>query len=422
MKRIRYSAITLLLTACVLLTSLSSCTLPIRATELSEGYARTATEEGEVSEAFLAAMADFSLTLSNTVVAQTKEETANHLISPLSAMICLSMLANGADGATLAQMEAALGMTVEDLNRSLYAFTKNLYTGDDCRISLADSIWYREGDRFTVREEFLQTCADWYDAQQYAAPFDETTREDINNWVKEYTDGMIDTMLEEPIPANTVMYVVNALVFDAKWHTEYEKKQIRERTFTSLDGTETAVEMMHSDEDVYLTVAHGQGFAKAYKGRGYSFVGLLPDEGVNVHDFAASLTGDTWLSMWQTQDRSQTVQVRIPEFTYEASMVLKPVLQEMGMNLLFDAEACDLSGIGSSAAGNLYCDGVYQKTYIEVNRHGTKATAITWADNRDKASAPMEQRTVYLDRPFVYAIVDNQTGLPLFVGIVTELK
>ena len=35
---------------------------------------------------------------------------------------------------------------------------------------------------------------------------------------------------------------------------------------------------------------------------------------------------------------------------------------------------------------------------------------------------PMEPKYVYLDRPFVYAIVDNATGLPLFVGVVTALE
>ena len=89
---------------------------------------------------------------------------------------------------------------------------------------------------------------------------------------------------------------------------------------------------------------------------------------------------------------------------------------------LFDDEKADLSGIGSTTLLNLYCPGVYQKTYIEVNRNGTKAAAITWATNDECAAAmPLEPKYVYLDRPFVYAIVDNATGLPLFVGVVSEL-
>lgn len=412
------SAAALLLTAGMLLSSLSGCAVPIRAEELSDGYTRTATADAQVTDAFVAAMADFSMTLSQTVIGQEKDAKANHLVSPLSAMICLSMLANGAEGETLTQMESVLGMKIDELNRALYAFTSGLYVGDDCKVSLADSIWYRSGGGFTVREEFLQTCADWYAAQQYAAPFDESTRKDINNWVKKYTDGMIDTMLDQPIPADTAMYLINALVFDAKWAVEYEKKDVSPRTFTSLSGGTATVEMMHSEESVYLTVEGGQGFAKAYKGEQYSFVGLLPDEGESVYDFAATLSGQAWLAAWQGATRA-SVDVRIPEFIYDSAMALKPALQKMGLSDLFDSGAADLSGISDTA---LYCDGVYQKTYIEVSRHGTKAAAITWGDNKDCSAAPVEPKRIYLDRPFVYAIVESQTGLPLFVGVVTELK
>jgi serpin B len=124
--------------------------------------------------------------------------------------------------------------------------------------------------------------------------------------------------------------------------------------------------------------------------------------------------------MWKSRTQA-AVQVRIPEFTYDSTMNLTAPLQSMGMTNLFDGADADLSGIGSSAEGNLYCSGVYQKTYIEVNRNGTKAAAVTWGDVKCEAAAPIEPKQIYLDRPFVYAIVDNTTGLPLFVGVVTEI-
>ena len=422
MKSMLRNTVLLFLTACMLLSTvtMSGCMLTIKAEEISADYTRTATEEGKVTDAFVAAMADFSLTLANTTVDLEKEDKANHLISPLSAMICLSMLATGAEGETLAQMEAVLGMKMDELNKALYAFTQSLYVGEDCKVSVADSIWYREGDGFAVREEFLQTCADWYEAQQYAAPFDESTRKDINNWVEKYTDGMIDSILEDPIPAEAVMYVVNALVFDAKWEEEYEKKDILTDTFTSLGGAESSVTMLRSEESRYLTVEGGFGVAKPYKGTGYCFVGLLPEEGTDIYEFAASLDGGDWTAMWQEQNRT-TVYTRIPEFTYSSDMNLTDSLKEMGMADLFSSDTADLSGLGTSAMGNLYCDGVFQKTFIQVDRNGTKAAAVTWAVNKGESAAPMEPKYVYLDRPFVYAIVDTGTGLPLFVGVVTQL-
>ena len=400
---------------------MASCALNIQAEELSADYQRAATEDGRVTDAFKTAMADFAMTLSHTTITHDRESgKANHLISPLSAMICLAMLANGAEGETLSQMETVLGMSIDDLNKALYAYTSGLYAGKDCKVSLADSIWYREGGQFTVKEEFLQTCADWYEAQQYAAPFDEQTRKDINTWVKKYTDGMIDSILDDAIPAEAVMYVINVLVFDAKWEEEYEKKDIVSMDFTSLDGTQSSVEMLCSEESTYVTVEGGYGVARPYKGGAYSFVGLLPNEGTNIYDFAATLDGEAWTDMWMGKTRG-TVMTRIPEFTYDSDMELTAVLQEMGMTYLFDNELADLSGLGQGALGNLYCSGVWQKAFIQVDRNGTKAAAVTWGEVKCESAAPMDTRYVYLDRPFVYAIVDNNTGLPLFLGVVTDM-
>ncbi len=401
---------------------MAGCAITVKAEELSADYTRKTTETGEVTDAFVAAMSDFSMTLFNTTVAKDKEDgKENHLVSPLSAMICLAMIANGAKGETLTQMETALGMDIQSLNKALYAYTSTLYTGEDCKVSLADSIWYRDDESLKIKEEFLQTCADWYEAQQYKAPFDESTRKDINNWVKKYTDGMIESILDQPISPAVMMYVINALVFDAKWLEEYEKSDVAAREFVSIDGAAAMVETLHSEERMYLTVDGGFGVAKQYKGGAYSFVGLLPNEGTDVYAFAASLNGDTWKNMW-AQKSYETVYTRIPEFTYDSTMDLTPVLQEMGMVDLFNGTAADLTGLGTCDLGNLFCSGVYQKTFIEVSRHGTKAAAVTWGSNECGSAAPMEPKYVYLDRPFVYAIVDNATGLPLFMGVVTRLS
>lgn len=424
MKKRLTTTLSLLLAAIMLMGAtlpMAGCAITVKAEELSANYTRQTSESGEVTDAFVAAMSDFSMTLFNTTVAMDKEEDKdNHLVSPLSAMICLAMIANGARGETLTQMEAALGMDIQSLNKALYAYTQNLYVGEDCKVSVADSIWYRDSEGLQVKPEFLQTCADWYQAQQYKAPFDEDTRKDINNWVSKYTDGMIDKILDKPIRPEVMMYVINALVFDAKWQVEYEKADIAAREFTNLGGGKVTVEMLHSEENIYLTVEGGAGFAKHYKGGAYSFVGLLPAEGVDVYNFAASLDGAAWQTMWSGKTRD-TVYVRIPEFTYDSDMDLTSVLLEMGMVDLFNAERADLTGLGTSADGNLFCSSVRQKTFIEVSRHGTKAAAVTWGDIECGTAAPMEPKYVYLDRPFVYAIVDNTTGLPLFVGVVTVL-
>lgn len=411
MKRITTALLCLLLTLTLLLSATSCAT--VKATELSEGY-RRAVEEGKMDASFVTHAADFSLSLFNNAL---DPSGSNQLISPLSALLCLALVYNGTDGETLAEMEQVLVMSPDALNQSLFAYTSSLPVTEDSKLALANSIWFRDTDAFAVEEQFLQTNADWFGAEIYKAPFDSSTVKDINSWCKKQTDGMIDSMIDE-IPENGLMYLINALVFDAKWEEKYEKNDIRDRTFKSADGTSSLVDMMFSEESTYLTGDGFRGFAKDYKGRGYSFVGLLPDEEGNIFDFAKTLDGETWMQMWNNR-RNASVDVGIPEFTYSVDLDMTPALKAMGMEKMFVDSDADFSKLGQYAEGNIYCDSVMQKTFIEVNRHGTKAAAITWSFMAGEAE--METKSVILDRPFVYAIVDNATGLPLFLGVVTAI-
>lgn len=414
MKRYLTSLLCLLLAAIAIFTT--SCAMKIRATELSAGYTRTATDSGEVTDAYLAATLDFSLKLFCETVT---EDQTNDLLSPYSALLCLGLVANGAAGTTREQIETVLGLSVEELNRGLYAFGQGLYTAKDCKVTTANSAWYiNNEDLITVKPSFLQNVANWYDAEQYAAPFDDTTLEDINNWGKEKTDGLIEEFLEE-IPPEAVMYLVNALLFDAKWEEPYEKSDVIDWTFHNADGTESPVEMLCSEESGYLTGEGFTGFAKQYKGNRYAFVGLLPDEGSDVYTLLDSLNGEAWRTMWQ--NRCGSVTVKFPEFTYEGDRKLKDPLTALGMGEMF-TDAADFSEIDSNPTdGAFYCSAIDQKTYIEVNRNGTKAAAITWGEMVRYTGSFTERFFVTLDRPFLYAIVDCETGFPLFLGLVSNL-
>ena len=416
MKKIFIAILCLLLALSMLLVS-TGCAR-VSAAELSAGYTRQATGTPVIDENFASAVADFSLALFRETL---DAEKGNQLLSPLSVMLCLALLANGADGETLQEMEAVLGMDVDTLNESLYAYTKGLYNGENCKLGIANSIWFRDSRTLTVKNEFLQTNADWYDAEVYKSPFDASTVKDVNGWVKKNTDGMIDSILNQPPSDATMMYLINTLVFDAKWQDKYEKSDVRDRSFKNANGSRTTVDMMYSEESTVLFGETFLGFAKNYEGNAYSFVGLLPDdEDADIYEFAASLTGEGWIEMWESR-RTHAVDVGIPEFKYDSSASLKDVLYAMGMEDMFSIADADFSRLGESEEGNLYCSSVEHKTFIDVSRNGTKAAAVTWITMECGSAAPMESYTVILDRPFVYAIVDNATGLPLFIGVVSYL-
>ena len=338
----------------------------------------------------------------------------NTLISPLSVLCALSMTANGARGETLEEMENVLGMNRDELNKYVYTYMGILTSTEDYKLSLANSIWFTDDDSFTVNEDFLQTNADYYKADIYQAPFDDSTKKDINDWVNNKTDGMIEDIIDK-IPDNAVMYLVNALAFDAKWNEIYEEGQIRDGIFTAEDGEEIDVEMMYSDENIYLEDESSVGFAKYYKGGKYAFAALLPNEGVSISDYVSSLTGEKLYSLL-SGSRSTAVSAAIPKFESKYNTEMSEALKAMGMPSAFtDA---DFNDLGVCAEGPISISRVIHKTYISLNESGTKAGAATAVEMvAESCSEPAaETKTVYLDRPFVYMLIDTETNIPFFIG------
>ena len=366
-----------------------------------------------------AAASDFGVRLFKT----SMEEGENTLISPLSVLYALAMTANGADGETLTQMEKVLGMDVDNLNSYMLAYLDLLLETKDYKMSLANSIWFKDDPNFAVEQSFLQTNADYYGAGAYKAAFDEGTRNDINNWVKEHTDGMIPEIIDE-IPDEAIMYLVNALAFDAKWADEYEEHQIREGRFTMEDGTRQDVDMMHSEEYTYLEDDLATGFIKYYKDRRYAFVAMLPNEGVTVSQYVDSLTGEH-LRELLNNPQNLTVFASIPKFETEYDIEMSEVLQEMGMTDAFDYRVADFSKLGTYNVDgmNICINRVLHKTFISVSEQGTRAGAATAVEMvAEGAMEIVEFKEVVLDRPFVYMLIDCETNLPFFIGTMMNVN
>ena len=404
-----------LLLVCAMAVNLAGCSAEVRAKNLMEGVTpKKVSASGDLS-AQNADVTDFAVRLFQA----SEKSGENTLISPLSVLCALAMTANGADGETLEQMEAVLGMTAEELNRYLYSYMKSLPQGKDNKLSLANSIWFTEDKRFTVNQDFLQLNADYYGADIYQAPFNDQTCKDINNWVKQNTDGMIPKILEQ-IPPEAVMYLVNALAFEAEWSKTYEKHQVRDGTFTKEDGTQQNAEFMYSTEGAYLEDEKATGFMKYYQGGRYAFAAMLPNEGVSVSDYIASLSGES-LNAMLANPQYTTVQASIPKFEMEYSVEMSEILEGMGMPRAFDPDSAEFERLGVFASGNIYISRVLHKTFISVGEKGTRAGAATIIE-LDGESAMADPKLVYLNRPFVYMLIDCENNIPFFIGTMMDMK
>ena len=401
------------------LCTLTGCALKVRATDLMDGVTAGSVSGREPDDRFATAAADFAVRLFR----QTQNGGESVLVSPLSVMLALTMTANGADGQTRVEMERLLGgdVPLDELNEYLLTYVKSLVErngSDKTRVSIANSIWFRDRN-FTVERDFLQTNADYFGAAAYKSAFDRQTVDDINRWVRANTDGLVDKMIDE-INDDAVMFLINTVLFDAEWQEIYEKGDVHKATFTTADGQTRTADFMNSTESYYLDDGRASGFVKRYKG-GYSFVALLPNPDESLADYVASMTGESFLATLKNAKSDGVVYASLPKFSYECSLTLNDTLKSLGATTAFDLICADFSRLGRVAGGNVWIDNVLHKTKITVGEKGTKAGAVTSIEMVGKGAMQPTVYKVTLDRPFVYAIIDDATRLPLFIGTVTDV-
>lgn len=372
-------------------------------------------ETRDINDKFTGAMADFAVSLFQSAC----DKTESSMISPLSVMLALSMAANGASENTLKEMENVLGggMPVSELNSYLKTYREALPNTKKARINISNSVWFKE-NHHVIKKSFLQTNADYYGAAAFSAKFDGSTITDINKWVKNGTRGMIDKIVDK-IDVNDFMILINTIAFEAEWGQIYYQHQVVRDDFTTLNGDKKSVDFLSGTEYKFISDESATGFIKPYA-EGYSFAALLPNEDVTLDEYIMSMTGESLLNTFKNSE-DITTYTRLPKFEYEYNIEMNNALISMGMGDAF-ADTADFSNL-TDDDNDAYISQVLHKTFISVTEKGTKAGAATKVTITDKSAAGGESfRTVTLDRPFIYAIIDNLNSLPVFIGTVTDIK
>lgn len=376
-------------------------------------------EEGFTDERFINSQMDLYVEMFQASVLEKQGE--NLLISPLSVQVALALAANGAAGETRAEMEAVLGgdMALEELNHYLRSYINILPSKEGYKLKLANSIWMRNNGDIEFKRDFLKVNEDYYGAQSYKVPFDSQTVEDINDWVKRHTDGVIDSIVEQ-INADTMMYLISAVYFDAEWLEQYPEVNVQEGIFTAVSGEKRTVEMMHSIENKYIRGRNVTGIIKDYAGGQYSFAVLLPSQNIDIYDYIAQLDGQSLLEIFKNVQDSP-VQASTPKFSCTFDMNMKDVLMEMGMQSAFSDKA-DFSNMAEVTAGELSINNVQHKTYISVAEQGTVAGAVSSVEMTSGSKPQTSPLVIQFDRPFVFMIIDNSSYLPLFMGVLADTQ
>lgn len=360
------------------------------------------------------------------------ESGKNSMLSPLSAYLCLSMCANGAGGITKSEMEKVLGLDMDALN----LYCANLYSRInenkqlEEHLSTSNAIWYNDAYGILPKKNFLDVNALYYGADLYKANFrDVNVAADVNLWVSEKTDGMIEKMLDN-VSEKAIMLLVNTLLFESRWAQVggYNRTNV---DFTDSDGRTKSVSGFYSTGYSYFKSENFHAFKTDYEANGIAFYGILPTDdgkyGGKDVDFDSVIAGFDANEMYGILNGRQRelymVHAMTPCFKFDYKVQLSDYFAKNGMPSAFDMWGADFSNMYETTdAFNVYISNILQKTAIELDENGTKAAAATVIVNATAMDpSQFTQIQMYLDRPFIFMIVDEVSGVPLFVGSVANV-
>ena len=368
----------------------------------------TAAGESVNSESVVYNRIHFGLNLFSKAVADKNLASGNVVVSPYSAGMALSMLADGANGVTKDELKSALSDAV--YSGDFLKSTKNT------TISSANSIWIKDG--FSVKENYIANLENSYKAQINVRDFsDNGTVKEINKWCSNKTAGRIPQIIDEISP-DQVMFLLNALYFKSSWASAFDKKNTFDAEFHGENGDDKVPFMHQTEIFTYGEVDGNQYVVLPYKSDEYRMVICLPSENAEISTLLGALDADTFRNAVFSR-RTSKVALSLPKFRVNTALTLNGILRALGVQRAFTGTA-DFSGItGSSVA----VDEVRQKCFVEVSEEGTEAAAVTSIGVRFTSVMPEDRPVVMnVNRPFVFAIVDSETADILFAGKIGTIE
>jgi len=348
-----------------------------------------------------------------------QDQADNIFFSPHSISTALAMTVAGARGETEAEMLKVLhhDQPRDELHRAFGTLVKGLKArgnGSGYRLSIADRLWGQRGYGFLP--EYLALTRDHYNAELAQVDFrqhPQETRQTINDWVSQQTEGKIKDLLPSELSTNTCLVLTDAIYFKANWADQFDKAATHDAPFYVEGRKNILVPMMHRSGQYRLSASDGIKVLELnYEAGEMSMIILLPNDVGGLPTLEAKLTSAN-LTRWLSGLKPRRVSVAIPRFKSSNQVDLVAPLNALGITKAFMPEQADFSGINGRR--DLFIGAALHQAFVDVHEEGTEAAAATAiaAGVRSAVTPPLIFRA---DHPFLFLIRDNASGSILFLG------
>lgn len=340
------------------------------------------------------------------VLRELADGSGNKILSPLSLTYAMAMAAQGAKGETQQQMLDALDIETPDEAAALQEILA------EAGLKQANAAFV--AGEMTPEDAYVEALEEMFGAKWFDA--DGNVAQQVNDWVGEVTDGMIDRLLEEELSEDIMLVLVNAIAMEAKWAVPFSAEATYDDVFHTPEGDVT-VPFMHNEFWADYGERDGVQLMKlSYQDSGLSLMIALPEEG-GVEGVLDALC-EVGLDYFAFDENAARVKLAMPKVDLTDSSTLNDALKAMGVETAF-SDAANFSGISSDMA--LKIDSVLQKARLIFDEEGTRAAAATAMMIATMSMInPADIVEFNMNRPFVFAIADESTGAVCFSGVIAN--
>lgn len=354
---------------------------------------------------------------------QLYKRDENLIFSPYSISMALQMAYDGADGETAKEMHNALHLDEETLRSRGVPALQNAINKryPEFELYSPNSLWLQKD--FPFKQTYLDQTHKRYSAQLEKCDFSgqpENERDRINQWVSESTHGMIEDLIPKGgLDSANVAVLVNAVYFNGKWSFPFDSETTHDALFTLGDGNQVSVPMMRSQEvgaiaNISEKADEPDTIELTYKGDRLAMLLVKPSAG-QFESFEHNLTAESLAKLREKQQYG-TGMVIIPRFKFDSRFDLIPPLKNLGMKLAYDEKKSNFTKVSDKP---IWINQIRHAARVIVNEEGTKAAAAT--EVGAKAASALDPSHAFIaDRPFLFFILDQETGVILFMGRVVN--
>ncbi|MGH2460074.1 MAG: serpin family protein, partial [Chloroflexota bacterium] len=284
-------------------------------------------------------------------------------------------------------------------------------------LAMADSLWVSPS--FQLSPEFVRRVQRAYDARvEPLDPGDPGALARVNRWVSDQTRGMIPRIVDR-LPNLAALLVLDAIYFNGRWRQAFDPTRTRDRPFHRPGGNDAPVPMLaQAGRYPYLAERLFEAVALPYGDGSISLDIFLPRPGVAIGSLLPALDAERFEG-WARALSPREGDVVLPKLALGQTWDLRGALERLGLSDAFTPGRADFRGI--SATRGLAIGDVKHRATIQVDEAGTVAAAATSVGMVFTAMLPMPRRFhVVADRPFVFVIREQPSGVALFLGVVVD--